>query len=95
VAPALAGPANLIARPYLIPVLIAIVITFLWLLRRFGVVAAWAAYFVGFPFGIPFLPSSWYSGRVLIVMLVPVALSAWALWVILSAQRRPSTESAA
>jgi serine/threonine-protein kinase len=94
-APALAGPANLIARPYLIPLVIAIVLTFLWLLRRFGVVAAWAAYFVSFPFGIPFLPSSWYSGRVLIVMLAPVALSAWALWVILSAQKRPSTESAA
>jgi cobalamin synthase len=37
---------------------------------------------------------SWYAGRGLVALLVPLALAAWALWVIFSVQRRPSAESA-
>jgi hypothetical protein len=36
----------------------------------------------------------WYADRSLAALLIPAALAAWALWVIVSAQRRPQTESA-
>ena len=40
----------------------------------------------------PFSFTSWYAGRTLIMLAVPAALAAWALWVILSAERRPGAE---
>jgi len=67
---------------------------FLVLLRRFGLLAIWAALATTFALFSPVSVASWYAGRALVVLAIPAAAGAWALWVILSAQRQPSTESA-
>jgi hypothetical protein len=67
----------------------------LWLMRRFGLLAASAAWFTFYLDHTVFLPGTWYAGRSLATLLIPLAIAAWALWVILSAQRRPLTESSA
>ncbi len=67
----------------------------LWLLRRFGFLAmiAWGA--VAIPLrDAPILLGTWYGGRSLAFQFAPVVVAAWALWVIVSSQRRPATESA-
>jgi hypothetical protein len=66
----------------------------LLMLRRFGVLALWAGTFLFFAVTLPISLASWYAGRSLAILLIPAAVAAWALWVILSAQRRPATESA-
>jgi hypothetical protein len=67
----------------------------LWLFRRFGLLALVTVLVIDLAFLIqPVSLTSWYAGRSLIAMGVPAALAAWALWVILSAGRRPATESA-
>jgi hypothetical protein len=61
----------------------------LWLLRRFGlltIIAAMTTFF--FINAIPFSLTSWYAGRSILIQLIPVALGAWALWVILSDRPR-------
>ena len=65
----------------------------LWLLRRFGLLAVAAAWFAAFLDKVPYSPGSWYDGRTLTTLAIPALLAAWALWVVLSAQRRPRTES--
>ena len=37
---------------------------------------------------------TWYGGRSLVVLLIPAAVAAWALWVILASNRPHATESA-
>ena len=66
----------------------------LWLLRRFGLLAMWAAWFAGGILVIFIAPNSWYAGRVMAVLVMAAAMAAWALWVILSANRRPAMENA-
>ncbi|HYL78735.1 MAG TPA: serine/threonine-protein kinase [Bryobacteraceae bacterium] len=71
-----------------------VVYLWLWLLRRFGLVAVLA---VGLAVNInhavpPPSLTSWYAGRSIVGLSILVAIPAWALWVILSAKRR--TESA-
>ncbi len=66
----------------------------LLLLRRFGLLALWAGTFLFFSLTLPVSLTSWYAGRSLAILLIPAAVATWALWVILSAQRRPVTESA-
>jgi len=66
------------------------------LLRRFGLVAmlaVWLATFINFAVP-PLSLTSWYAGRSMVGLAILVAIPAWALWVILSAQRRPGTEPA-
>jgi Protein kinase domain len=67
---------------------------FLWLLRRFGLLAVMAMGLMNSLFGAVPFPSlmSWYSGRTLVGNGIIVAMAAWALWVVLSAKR--GTESA-
>jgi hypothetical protein len=67
-----------------------------WLLRRFGFLAMLVLW-VGANFLIltPFMVTGWIAGQTLPFRLIPVAVAVWALWVILSDQRRPATESAA
>jgi hypothetical protein len=71
----------------------------LWILRRFGLLALLVAggelFAFRLPESLPMVPASWYSGRVVSMLLLHAVAAAWALWVIVSAQRRPSTESAA
>jgi len=67
----------------------------LWLFRRFGLLALVTVFVIDLAFLIqPVSITSWYAGRSLIALAVPAALAAWTLWVILSAERRPGTESA-
>ena len=66
----------------------------LWLLRRFGLLAVAAAWFAGALDKVPYSPGSWYDGRALVTLAIPVLLAAWALWVVLSSQR-PRTEPVA
>jgi hypothetical protein len=70
---------------------------FLWLLRRFGFLAVVAFWLISnLSSSTPYTVfTSWYAGRMLVANGIMVAIAAWALWVILSAQRRqPGTESA-
>ena len=67
----------------------------LWLFRRFGLLILVTVLIIDLAFLFqPVSVRSWYAGRSLIALSVPAALAAWALWVILSAKRRPATESA-
>jgi hypothetical protein len=67
---------------------------FLWLLRRFGLLAVMAMWLMNNLIGAVPFPSltSWYAGRVFVGIGTIVAIAAWALWVVLSAKR--GTESA-
>ena len=65
----------------------------LWLFRHFGLLALILLVASDFE-TLPISFTSWYASRSLMVLAVPAALAGWALWVILSAQRRPVTESA-
>ena len=67
----------------------------LWLLRRFGFLTNLIVWLVqGMVLAWPLTITGWFAGRSMAVHLVPVTVAAWALWVILSAQKQPSTESA-
>jgi serine/threonine-protein kinase len=63
------------------------VYTVFWLVRRFGFVALLGAWVGRVSVGVPFEPTSWYSGLSLIPALIPVLLAALALWVIVNADR--------
>jgi serine/threonine-protein kinase len=63
-----------------------------WTLRRFGLLATLAyvtAALIASVTTIPMTFPSWYSGRDLVALGIPAVVAAWALWVILSSQRRP------
>jgi Protein kinase domain len=66
----------------------------LWLIRRFGFVALLAGVLPRVLIS-PFVWGSWYTGRLLVTQLIPVAVAAWALWVVSSAKQRMARESAA
>lgn len=66
----------------------------LWVIRRFGFVALLAGLLPRVLIS-PFVWGSWYTGRLLVTQLIPVAVAAWALWVVSSAKRRTASESAA
>jgi hypothetical protein len=72
---------------------VAIAYSTLWLFRHFGLLALIMLVAGDFE-TLPISFTSWYAGRSLMVLAIPVALAGWALWVILSAQRRPGTDSA-
>jgi len=72
---------------------VAIAYSTLWLFRHFGLLALIMLVAGDFE-TLPISFTSWYAGRSLMVLAIPVALAGWALWVILSAQRRPVTDSA-
>jgi hypothetical protein len=67
----------------------------LWLIRRFGFVAMLAAWLPRRVIVAPFVWGSWYTGRELVTQLIPIAVAAWALWVVISVPRRPESESVA
>jgi hypothetical protein len=62
-------------------------------LRQFGllsfIVAFWVVRAVNFPASL----DAWYSGRFVFELAIPVALAAWALWVILSERRQLTSSS--
>jgi hypothetical protein len=68
----------------------------IWLLRRFGLLAmltVWAFY-LSSSF-LPLQTTGWVAERYIPFHLIPIALAAWALWVVLSTQRRPLIDSGA
>jgi hypothetical protein len=61
----------------------------LWLLRRHGLVAAAGSLVLGnLTIYVPVTFGSWYAGRVLVGLFILAGISAWALWVIVSARPR-------
>jgi serine/threonine-protein kinase len=67
----------------------------LWGLGRFGMLAMVPYFTTGAVMRSSTASlGSWYAGRSVVILLIPAAIAAWALWAILSAQRQPSTESA-
>jgi hypothetical protein len=72
-------------------------VAILWTFRRCGLLSFAAFYFVNTIMVIaPVVWSSWYLGRALVIHLIPLAISAWAVWVVLPAQKWASgSESAA
>jgi hypothetical protein len=67
---------------------------FLWVLRRFGLLAVVAMCLLNnLALATPFASfTSWYAGRMLVANGIMVGIASWALWVVLSAKGR--TESA-
>jgi hypothetical protein len=66
------------------------VVAYLWMFRRCGLLS-FAVFFFVLPI-MRFPPvdwSTWYFGRALMIPLIPLAMAAWALWVILPAQKGP------
>jgi len=63
------------------------------LLRRFGLLTLWVGLATNLILTNPVSVTGWYGARSLMVLAIPAAAAAWALWVILSAQRQPVTES--
>ena len=65
----------------------------LLLLRQFGllsfIVAFWVVRAIDFPASL----DAWYSGRFVFELAIPIALAAWALWVILSERRQLTSSS--
>ena len=69
-------------------------LVWMWLLRRFGFLTNMIVWLVqGIALAWPLTITGWFAGRSMAVHLLPVALAAWALWVIVSMQKQPSTES--
>lgn len=67
----------------------------LWLTRRFGLLAAVAAFATFDIAHVHYVPGAWFAGSALVTLAIPAVVAAWALWVILSDKRQLSTESAA
>jgi hypothetical protein len=68
---------------------------YLWLIRRFGLLALLATWLTSFTVkAVPLSLTSWYTGRSILGQLIPVAVATWALWVILSAQHQPASDTA-
>jgi serine/threonine-protein kinase len=65
----------------------------IWMMRRFGFLSVLATFVFAVPLVYtPLAASGWMAGRLVLLHLVPVAVAAWALWVILTAKSR-STET--
>jgi serine/threonine-protein kinase len=60
--------------------------------HRWGVLAFIAWDFIGLLLSLPLEASAWYTGQTLLLLALPAAVAAWALWVILAAQRRITSE---
>jgi hypothetical protein len=68
--------------------------SFVWTLRRFGLLTTTTfVVAVAFSPNAPVTFGSWYAGRGLAGLGIIAAVAAWAVWVIVSAQRRPGTDT--
>jgi serine/threonine-protein kinase len=66
----------------------------LMLLRRFGFLSMLSAFWTIVVLeSVPFSLDAWYTGRVVVTLALPLLVSAWALWVILT-DRRTAVEVA-
>jgi hypothetical protein len=68
----------------------------LWVLRRFGFLAAVASLLTDavIEYVMPIELQSWYGGRSLVLLAIPALVAASATWVIVFAERRPTSETA-
>jgi hypothetical protein len=67
----------------------------IWILRRFGLLAGWAAVMSGAMIErTPLTFSSWYAGRSVALLLFYSAIAVWAWWVIVAAERKSKSELA-
>jgi len=85
------GPGNA-AGPQLFAIACVVSITIagamLWLMRRFGLLAFLAAGLVAQTSTVgPISLGTWYAGRSLVELAIPVVVAGWALWVILAGKR--------
>jgi energy-converting hydrogenase Eha subunit A len=64
----------------------------LWLLRRFGFLAAVAAVLTNalFEYVMPVQPWSWFGGRSLVILAMPAVVAMWATWIVVSGSSRIS-----
>jgi hypothetical protein len=91
------GPGNVRSGTLLIAtgtLGIAMNLAILWALRRFGflsVLVAWILWqtWVTAPISL----TLWYASRSLTLLAIPLVISAWALWVIVTAQQRSIAHS--
>lgn len=92
------GPANARSGSLIITagmLGMALNLSLLWVLRRFGVLpllVAWVLWQTCVT--APISLTSWYAGRSLISLAIPAGVSAWALWVIVTTRPRPITSAA-
>jgi serine/threonine-protein kinase len=63
----------------------------LMLLRQFGLLSFLVAFWVVRAIDFPASLDAWYSGRFVFELAIPLAMAAWALWVILSERRQTSS----
>ena len=66
-------------------------LVWMWMLRRFGFTSMLVVWIV--QFSVMFTPlttTGWMAGPSVAQHLIPVLVGAWALWVILSAQKWPA-----
>jgi hypothetical protein len=75
-------------------VLLVAWLSFMWLLRKFGLLSYLVAFMLQVTLVFTPLATGWVGAHFLPVHLLPFLLAGWAVWVIVSAQQRPSTESA-
>jgi hypothetical protein len=69
---------------------IAWTVGLLWVLRRLGLLAVITTTMLSMAMSVaPITLTSWYGGRSLVLLAIPAVLACWALWVILTAGRRP------
>jgi serine/threonine-protein kinase len=68
-------------------------LSYVWLFRRFGLLCMVMIFLVPLAQLPPPDWSAWYFGRALVGPLIPVAIAAWAVWVIVSSHR-PASEAA-
>jgi serine/threonine-protein kinase len=68
----------------------------LWLLRRFGFLAAVAAVLTNamYEYVMPIQPWSWFGGRSLVILAIPVLIAAWTAWTLAPGSRRPGMQAA-
>lgn len=67
-----------------------------WLLRRFGLLAAWAFLVTSqVAQTVPLILPSWYAGRAAVALAIPGVVALWAMWVVFSAQCRHASDSVA
>jgi serine/threonine-protein kinase len=62
----------------------------MWVLRRFGLLAFMSVAFFATPSLLPIATSGWFASRSLTLHFVPIAVAAWAVWVIVANQNRPA-----
>jgi len=93
---AVSASAGVLENLVLIALLTLQYYALIWFLRRFGLLATWAAVMCGaMIWRTPLTFSSWYAGRSVALIVFYTAIALWALWVIVAAERKFSADQPA